>query len=858
MSEVQLREYPWQVGLRFFQGVAQIVFLLVLARYLSPEDFGLFAVVTIFTTVSGILVEFGMGSALVQKDSVQNEQFSSVFWAVFFSSLLVSAIICLSAGYIGSWFALPSFATLIRIAIWVVPLVALQIVPRALISRRFDFRVFARIDAFGTAIGVAVAFVVLSYSASVWVFVVQNILTSLIRTVWLWMSVEWRPSFRFRLRDTSGLIRFGKHVASFNSLNFVSKYFDDAIVGKMLGAFALGMYNFSYRIITFQQEIISGVMNQMALSVYARLQTSKEKVFAMFCRDTQFITVLSLPLLAFIFVVAPLFVPLVIGDRWLPAIPVMQILVLEAMRQSLLSLAGSAMLSIGDSHRFMLYAIVAAPVLVISFLLGVHWGIVGVAASLFIFNSLLMFLLLFLLHRSFLLSLKPIFWQWVPGIAISCGVYCGVSPIVTIAERSHRPVAWAIATVLVAGFLVFLLLRGLFPTAYRLTRNIVQSFRMFDFSHSRDSVVRQKEVVYVDPLSNDWNPHLTALHAAIGREYPNIAMRELNFRNFVIQLPRLLFERRAERKTDRELSTHILHFHFVHRVYNSKSAFVSFFKAVRFLLGIVLCRFCGIKVVWTCHNERAHDFAHRKVEKFFLASLAILSDEIISLSLKGKELLWHAYGRSEEVWFTPHPHYRGMYPDSVTVDLARRKLGIRRNEVMFLFFGKVFLYKGVSELVEIFRRWKPGVPVRLFIVGEFCDAKLENEIRDNASDDERITIVNRHIPEDETQLYLRSADFGVLPFREILHSGTAMLFSSFECPIIVPDLGWFPEIFERHRIGIMYDHLSSDGLKNALESSLTRTRAEFRQAIGQFCDETTLQQAVESTAKVYERCVFEG
>lgn len=657
MSEIQLREYPWQVGLRFFQGIVQIIFLLILARFLSPGDFGLFAIVSIFTTVSGILIEFGMGSALVQKEFVEDEQFVSVFWTVLASSLLITGIVCLSAKYIESWFALPSFSFLIRIAIWVVPLVALQIVPRALISRQFNFRIFARIDATGTAIGVLAALVVLHYTASVWVFVVQNITTSLVRTLWLWWSIEWRPPFHFRTKDASVLYRFGKHVASFNFLNFIGKYCDDAIVGKILGPSALGMYNFSYRILAFQQEIISGVMNQMVLPVYARFQLSKKKVFSFFCRDTQFITVLSLPILAGILAVIPLFVPLWIGEKWLPAIPVMQILILEAMRQSLLSLSGSAMLAIGDSHRFMVYAVVSAPVLVFSFLLGVHWGIVGVAGCFFIFNSVLMLLLLFQLHRSFSLPLSPLFWQWLPGIVLSAGMYGVASPLISLAINSRRPIQWGLMILFIACLIVFLLLRGLFPIALRLTKNILQSFGVSNFLRINSTARSAKRVVYVDPLWNDRNPHLTSLHAALEKSYPNIEMRELNFRSFLIHLPWLLYTRRRERDRDAGLLIIILHFHFVHRIYSDKRAFISLLKALRFLLGLVLCRICGIKVVWTYHNDRSHDFAHRKVEKIFLASLTTMSDEIISLSLKATDLLWESYGRSEAVSYTPHPHY---------------------------------------------------------------------------------------------------------------------------------------------------------------------------------------------------------
>ncbi|HTX19456.1 MAG TPA: oligosaccharide flippase family protein [Bacteroidota bacterium] len=858
MSEVQIKEYPWQVGLRFFQGIVQVFFLLILARSLPPIEFGLFAIVSIFTTVCGIIVEFGIGTALLQRDEVSVEQLSSVFWIVLPTSLLVAGVVFAAADSLEAWFKLPELGNLLRVAIWVVPLIASQIVPRALLSRRFDFRLFATIDAVGTAFGVAVALVVLRYTASAWVFVVQILATSLIRTVWLWMAVRWVPSIRFRLKEAIPLFRFGKHVAFFNVLNFSGKYFDDGIVGKVLGAFSLGLYNLSYKVITFQQEIISGVMNQMVLPVYARNQTSREKVFDAFCRDTQFITTLSLPVLALVFSAAPLLVPLLIGDKWLPAVPVIQLLTLEAMRQSLLSLAGSALLSVGDSARFLLYAVISAPVLICSFLLGVQWGILGVAICLLVFNSALMGLMLFLLRRSFSSPLKPMIWQWIPGIVISLAVTCVAYPLVGIGLRIGALLPFAAAAIPAALCVAFVVLRSFFPVALRLAKGVRLSVRPTHAQGVDDMTRTRRAIVYVEPLVNAQNPHLTSLHSAVGTRHPGIEMRSLDFREFFLSLPKHWYAllRRSGHRPDRECI--VLHFHFLHRIYASKSGIAAFLRSVRFLLAIAVCRCSGIKIAWTFHNERAHDAAHRRVERFFLFSMATMSDAILSLSLAARRLIWEEFGRSEGVVYTPHPHYRGLYADSVQVRSARRRLRIGSRDRVYLFFGTVLPYKGLLDLIESFSEWRPKRSVRLLVVGQCSDPAYERSLRDAAAGDARIAFEFRRIPDDEVQLYMRAADFGVLPFRETLHSGTAMLFSSFECPLIVPNLGWFPEIFDEHTIGIMYDHSVEGGLKSALETSLTHSREEYGPAIGEFCRERTIERAADATAMLYENLAHEA
>ncbi len=849
MTDPHIREYPRQVGLRITQGILQFFFLLVLARTLTPADFGLFAVATIFTTACGILAEFGLVSALVQKESLDDDDLNSIFWVLLVFSLLFSVVLFSLAHSIEILFSLASLARVIQITVIVVPLIALQAIPRAQLSREFRFSILAVIDVAATAAGIAAALALLLREATVWVFVVQLLVTAFVRVVWLWSVTRWKPSFNVRWRSAAQFFRFGGNVTGFNLLNFVGKYFDDAIVGRVLGAYSLGLYNFSYRIITFQQEIVSGAMNRMVLSVYARSQSSRKEVFRILCRDTQLIVTVSLPILAWFIAVAPVFVPAVFGSRWTTAVPVMQVFALEAMRQSLLSLAGSAMLAVGDSRRFMLYAVVSTPVLVISFLIGVQWGIFGVAASFFIFNSGLMFFLLFLLKRSFSVSFKPLFLQWLPGVVLACVIWLSARMWILAVASSRDFWLWC-GIAIIPGLLGYFAVCGFFAQPFTLLhRALSAATRLLRRKNKAPT-----KVIYLDPLWSGSNPHLSQLHKLIAEQNAHFELRELNFRRFFFGLPKITAQRTVQKVQREPPPAIILHFHFIIRVYDHRSALIAFLKAVRFLAGLAICRLTGMKVIWTFHDDRAHDFSHRNVESFFLSAMAAMSDSIITLSMKGSKILWERFGRDENVIFTPHPSYKGMYSDAITASHARQQLGVHKNEKVYLFFGKVLPYKGVSDLLFEFRNWNPEIPARLVLAGEFRDAHMKHEAEDAAAHDKRILVIDKHIADDDVQLYMRAADFGVLPYREILHSGTAMLFAAFDVPIIAPNRGWFPEIFQRYNVGIMYDDGEKSGLHNTLQESLRREKEQYAEAIRKWCNEWSLSNAAAMTADVYENC----
>lgn len=193
----------------------------------------------------------------------------------------------------------------------------------------------------------------------------------------------------------------------------------------------------------------------------------------------------------------------------------------------------------------------------------------------------------------------------------------------------------------------------------------------------------------------------------------------------------------------------------------------------------------GARVVWTAHNLRAHERRYARSEEAFWGRYLPLVDGIVAL---GPSSLTRLRENRPELadrptFVIPHPHYRGEYPDHIDRRAARAALGLPFSRPVLAFFGHIKAYKNVPAFIESGLRL-PGA--HLVVAGLPRDRALAAEVRRAAGHSSRVHLTLRYIGSEDTQLYLRAADLLVLPYRDILNSGTALLGLSFDRPVWLP------------------------------------------------------------------------
>jgi beta-1,4-mannosyltransferase len=235
----------------------------------------------------------------------------------------------------------------------------------------------------------------------------------------------------------------------------------------------------------------------------------------------------------------------------------------------------------------------------------------------------------------------------------------------------------------------------------------------------------------------------------------------------------------------------ILHVHWPDRRVRDTNVIRAVTRSAGLISLLDLAHARGLKVVWTVHNLSAHEGSQRPwLETRYWHAFTRRVDAFIAMSPSGITAARERYPQLVEkrAFLIPHPHYRGVYPDTIGRVDARSRLGVQPAARVIAFVGQVREYKNVPRMIDAFRSLEDRNAL-LLVAGKPRNAEHRTLVEAAALGDARVLLDLRFIPDDEIQIVLRAADLVVLPYREILNSGSALLALSFDRPVLVPDRG---------------------------------------------------------------------
>ncbi len=291
----------------------------------------------------------------------------------------------------------------------------------------------------------------------------------------------------------------------------------------------------------------------------------------------------------------------------------------------------------------------------------------------------------------------------------------------------------------------------------------------------------------------------------------------------------------------------ILHFHWTDYNYTRHTWFISSVELARFIGKLLLARRYRYKLIWTMHNYMPHEKTYPLLHYLERLAMAHLSDSVIVHCQAGKQLVLKRLFRKNRVFSIPHGDY-GKFLNRIEQAEARARIGIPERVTVLIFFGAVRPYKGVSQLVQAFRKIHDNQLI-LLVVGRAEDKELADEIRHLVSEDNRILINLTYVPDSELAEYLCAADVAVLPYTDILTSGAAITALSFGLPVIAPGLGCLPEVV-KDGCGILYDP-RNDVLDAVIQQCLAADLGSMRVAALARSRELSWDSMVLRTAEVY-------
>jgi len=383
-------------GLKFFLQMGSTV---VLARLLTPQDFGLIAMVTAVTGFVMMFKDMGLSMATVQRAEINHDQISTLFWINVILSLGVMLVTAVLAPAI-AWFYNEPRLTWITLALaGAFVFGGLTVQHQALLIRQMLFRSLAVVEIISMLVGILAAIIAASYGAGYWSLVIMQLATAIAIAIGVWVACGWRPGLPVRRSGVREMLAFGGNLTGFSVINYFARNADKILVGRFCGSGILGLYSRAYSLLMLPINQIRGPLTSVAMPVLSRLQYDPKRYISYYTKLVLLLSFISMPLIVFLAISSRSIIHLLLGEQWLGASSIFQILAITAFIQPVWSTIGLVLLSLGQSGRFLRFGIFNSLVVVTSFAVGIRWGAVGVASAYAVASYLILFPLLWYCFR---------------------------------------------------------------------------------------------------------------------------------------------------------------------------------------------------------------------------------------------------------------------------------------------------------------------------------------------------------------------------------------------------------------------------------------------------------------------------
>ena len=437
------------------QALSLVVFI-ILARLLVPEDFGLVALAMVFVALAQLVVDQGLGDALIQRREITADHIDTAFWVAVATGILLTAVTILLAAPIAAVVGEPELAPILRVLSTTFVLSAFTSIPIALLTRELAFRLLA-IRAVvsivgGGAVGIAMALA----GFGVWSLVGQQVATAVLSVMTLWAATPWRPRLCFARAEFGELFSFGLRVVGSDVLGFVSRNADNLLIGVFLGPVPLGIYSVGYRILDTSQRVLINVARKVTFPAFARLQHDEARLGRAYLRVTRNGGALIVPAYVGLAIVAPELTVLLFGATWAGSGPVAAILFLSGPVLGAQAFSVSLLYAAGHPEVVLRFRVITTVANVLGFVAALPFGILAVAAAFTIRAYLLLPLLLVWTRRHARVGVAEYLVQ-LRGTAVATVAMAAVVGAVKLLVGDRMGPAALLSLEVLAGAAVFFL-----------------------------------------------------------------------------------------------------------------------------------------------------------------------------------------------------------------------------------------------------------------------------------------------------------------------------------------------------------------------------------------------------------------
>ncbi len=370
----------WNGLSRVLTQLVQFGSIVVLARLLTPEQFGLTAIVITFTSFAMLFTDLGLGAAIVQRPTLEPDDLSTAFWINALSGLSLTLLFAGLAPLFGELYGQPRLVALVLVGSLSFTL-SLGVVHNALLERQLKFRALSLVVPTSALLGLGVTVVLALAGLGALSLVIGTVVTTVAKTVWLWSLVRWWPRTRPSRAAARRLWSYSGHLFGFNVINYWARNADNLLIGAVSGAAPLAFYSRAYNLMLVPVQQSTQVVGRVLFPALSNLAGEPERLRRAYLRAVRIMAAITFPLTIGSAAAAPALIDLLLGPRWRPVARLLAILALSGPAQIISGTTGVIYQAVGRTDVLFRRGLVASACTVVAIVIGLSGGALGVAIA---------------------------------------------------------------------------------------------------------------------------------------------------------------------------------------------------------------------------------------------------------------------------------------------------------------------------------------------------------------------------------------------------------------------------------------------------------------------------------------------
>jgi teichuronic acid exporter len=462
-------EYSWVHGIRFLVGI-------ILARLLFPEQFGLIGMLGIFIAVAQVFLDSGFGAALIQRQEITQVHICSIFYFNIVIGILATIILFLIAPWVAVFYNQPLLEPMMQVFSIRILIDSLGIIHATTLTKKIDFKTISKISIIaGTGSGV-VGVSLAAIGMGVWSLVVQQIASSLLRTVCLWLFGTWRPTLVFSFRSMREMFSFGSNLLISELLNQIFENIYQLVIGKYFSAFELGIFTRAKTLNELPSIAISSMIGNVTFPVFSSLQNDIEKLKNGVKKIHSLITLVNFPLMIGLAVIARPLVLSILTEKWEDCITYFQLFCLSGLVSPLTGVNINVIIALGRSDIYLRLEIIKKVLIILSITITWSIGLFAMICGITLYNFIFFFLSSYYLNKITSYSIKSLLQSTISklSIAVCMGLIVLALNFISIANNWIMLFIQTIAGFVSYSFLCWIFQNKEFAEIKNILRNQIQ------------------------------------------------------------------------------------------------------------------------------------------------------------------------------------------------------------------------------------------------------------------------------------------------------------------------------------------------------------------------------------------------